>query len=395
MLKSPVPPGSAPSGPEPEPAALLDARGLRVAIVSDAAPERTGVGTYYRDLAEHLKAVGAQVELISPRYRAGEWYGGLALPMPGDPTQRFLVPRPRLIPRRLARLKPNAIIIPTPGPYGMAGLMFAKRSGARLVVGFHTHFERLAALNSHWRLFGVLAQTYLNSCHRALFKASHLVLANSEEMLDVARSIGAANVGLMGTPIPKRFLDEPPAPLRPHLQHVLFAGRLAPEKNLGAVVEAARAIPQLQFQIAGDGPLREWVEQEAARLRNLEYVGWVRRQRILPLIDSTDILVLPSTIESFGTIALEAMARARLVVVSSQCGILSWDLLNRGLFQMREEEPLSTVLKRICALDRGILERKALLGREAAGEINRRNLEHWLSILRDEEPRGLAVDDAD
>lgn len=372
-----------------------DARGLRVAIVSDAAPERNGVGTYYRDLAEHLKAVGAKVELISPRYRAGGWYGGLAMPMPGDPTQRFLVPRPKLIPRRLARLNPNAIIIPTPGPYGMAGLMFAKRYGARLVVGFHTHFERLAALNSHWRLFGVLAQTYLNSCHRALFKASHLVLANSDEMLEVARSIGAANVGLMGTPIPKRFLDEPLAPLRPRLERALFAGRLAPEKNLGAVVEAAKAMPQLQFQIAGDGPLREWVEQEAARLPNLEYVGWVRRQRILPLIDSTDILVLPSTIESFGTIALEAMARARLVVVSSQCGILSWDLLNRGLFQMREDEPLSAVLQRICALDRSILERKALLGRDAAREINRRNLEHWLSILRDEEPRGLEVDDAD
>ncbi|MBK1706403.1 glycosyltransferase [Halochromatium glycolicum] len=395
MLRSSLPPGSTPSASAAEPAPLLDARDLRVAIVSDAAPERNGVGTYYSDLADHLKAVGAKVELISPRYRAGQWYGGLAMPMPGDPTQRFLVPRPKLITRRLARLSPNAIIIPTPGPYGMAGLMFAKRYGARLVVGFHTHFERLAALNSHWRLFGVLAQTYLNSCHRALFKASHLVLANSDEMLEVARSIGATNVGLMGTPIPKRFLDVPLTPLRPQLERVLFAGRLAPEKNLGAVAEAAEAVPQLQFQIAGDGPLREWVQQEAGRLPNLEYVGWVRRQQILPLIDNTDILVLPSTIESFGTIALEAMARARLVIVSSQCGILSWDLLNRGLFQMREDEPLSAVLERICALDRSILERKAALGRDAAREINRRNLEHWLSTLRGEEPRGLDHDAID
>jgi glycosyltransferase involved in cell wall biosynthesis len=389
MLRSSLPPDVRASSAQLEPPPALDAQGLRVAIVSDAAPERNGVGTYYRDLAEHLKAVGAKVELISPRYRAGQWYGGLAMPMPGDPTQRFLVPRPKLITRRLERLNPNAIIIPTPGPYGMAGLMFAKRYGARLVVGFHTHFERLAALNSHWRLFGVLAQTYLNSCHRALFKASHLVLANSDEMLEVARSIGAPKVGLMGTPIPKRFLDVPASPLQPRLQRALFAGRLAPEKNLGAVIEAAEAVPELEFQIAGDGPLREWVEQEAKRLPNLKYVGWVRRQRIMPLIDKTDILVLPSTIESFGTIALEAMARGRLVVVSSQCGILSWEMLKRALFQMREDEQLSTVLKRICALDRSILERKAGLGREAAREINRRNLEHWLSVLRDAHPRGL------
>lgn len=392
MLKSPLSPKS-PESPNtaalPESAPAVDASGLRVAIVSDAAPERNGVGTYYRDLAEHLTAVGAKVELISPSYRSGRWYGGLAIPMPGDPTQRFLVPRPRTIPRRLERLQPNAIIIPTPGPYGMAGLMFAKRYRARLVVGFHTHFERLAALNNHWRLFGVLAQTYLNSCHRALFKASHLVLANSTEMLEVAESIGAAKVGLMGTPIPKGFVDTPVSPLRPEPKRVLFAGRLAPEKNLEAVVEAAEAIPELEFRIAGDGPLRDWVVTEAARLPNLDYVGWVPRQRILQLIDSNDILVLPSTIESFGTIALEAMARARLVVVSSQCGILSWDLLNRGLFQMRDGEKLSAVLERILALDHGILERKALLGREAAREINARNLSHWLSVLRDEDPRGL------
>ncbi|NEX16687.1 MAG: glycosyl transferase family 1 [Halochromatium sp.] len=387
LISSQTPPPT--SDIEPDQAPIPDAHGLRVAIVSDAAPERNGVGTYYRDLAEHLKAAGAKIELISPRYRAGRWHGGLAMPMPGDPTQRFLIPRPQLIGRRLKRLDPNAIIIPTPGPYAILGLLFARRSQARLVVGFHTHFERLAALNHHWRLFGVLAQTYLNSCHRALFKASHLVLANSDEMLDVARSIGATHVGLMGTPIPKHFLDAPVSPLRPHIERVLFAGRLAPEKNLGAVIEAATVLPGLHFQIAGDGPLRDWVQQEAARLPNLEYVGWVRRQEIRPLIDRTDLLVLPSTIESFGTIALEAMARGRLVVVSSQCGILSWDQLNRALFQMRHDEALSSALMRVCAMDQGILERKAALGREAAREINDRNLRHWLSVLRDQDPQGI------
>lgn len=366
-----------------------DASDLRVAIVSDAAPDRNGVGTYYRDLAEHLTAVGAQVKLICPSFRAGRWHGGLAIQMPGDPTQRFLIPPPLRIKQQLAQLRPNAIIIPTPGPYGMGGLMFAKRTGARLVVGFHTHFERLAALNQHWRLFGVVAQNYLNACHRALFRGSHMVLANSDEMLEVARSIGARHVGLMGTPIAKQFLDEPTKPLRPRLERVLFAGRLAPEKNLGAVFEAAEACPWLRFEIAGDGPLRSWVEQEAARLTNLDYVGWVPRERIMPLIDNADVLVLPSTIESFGTIALEAMARARAVVVSSQCGILSWDRLKQGLFQMAEGEDLAAVLKRLGQMDRNLLDRTLSLGHEAAREINARNLEHWLSVLRDAHPRGI------
>lgn len=344
------------AGPAPS------AQGLRVAIVSDAAPERNGVGTYYRDLAEHLKAAGAKVELISPRFRAGNWYGGLALPMPGDPTQKFLFPTPWLIGRRLERLSPNAMIVPTPGPFGMLGMLYARRHKTRLVVGFHTHFERLAAQNKEWRVFGVIAQTYLNACHRSLFRAGSLVLVNSGEMLDVAREIGADKVGLMGTSIPKRFLDRPVRPIEGSIRQVLFAGRLAPEKNLGAVFEAAEQLPELQFRIAGDGPIRPWVKEQAARLANLKYIGWVRRERILPLIDSADILVLPSTIESFGTIALEGLARGRLVVVSAQCGILSWEALNRSLFQIRDGEALSDTLKRVLGHDRALLKRKLRLG---------------------------------
>jgi glycosyltransferase involved in cell wall biosynthesis len=366
----------------------FDGTGLSIAIVSDAAPERNGVGAYYRDLAEHLKAVGARVDLISPRFRAGQWYGGLALPLPGDPTQRFVLPSLPLVMRRMGRLRPDVVIIPTPGPFGMVGLVLAKRWRARVVVGFHTHFERLAELNGDWLARARVAQAYLNTCNRALFREGALVLANSEEMLDIARGIGAKRVGLMGTPIPKAFLDTPPEPLSPSVRRVLFAGRLAPEKNLGAVVEAAAALPDMQFQVAGDGPLRQWLLDEAERLPNLHYIGWVKRQQILPLIDGTDVLVLPSTVESFGTIALEGMARSRLVVVSSQCGILSWETLQRGLFQIHANETLGDTLARVRALDHAILERKAEIARDAARELNDRNLRHWLRVLRDADATG-------
>ncbi|NBC12356.1 MAG: glycosyltransferase [Gammaproteobacteria bacterium] len=369
-------------------AGALDGTGLRIAIVSDAAPERNGVGAYYRDLAEHLKAVGVRVDLISPRFRAGHWYGGLPLPLPGDPTQRFVLPSLPLVMRRMARLRPDVVIVPTPGPFGMLGMVLAKRWHARLVVGFHTHFERLAELNDDWVLRGKVAQAYLNTCNRALFREGALVLANSDEMLDIARDIGAKRVGLMGTPIPKAFLDTPPQPLRQGVHRVLFAGRLAPEKNLGAVVDAAAALPEVQFQVAGDGPLRDWLVEQAERLANLHYVGWVKRQQIMPLIDGADVLVLPSTVESFGTIALEAMARARLVVVSSQCGILSWESLERGLFQIHPNETLADTLARVRALDHAILQRKADIARDGARELNARNLRHWLRVVRDEDAGG-------
>lgn len=362
---------------------------LRVAILSDAAPERNGVGAYYRDLAEHLRSAGVLVQIVSPRYRHGRWYGGFAVPLPGDHTQKFMLPSPWMIQRRLKRINPDVVVIPTPGPYAMLGLLFAKRHGARIIVGFHTHFERLAAMNQDWATRAPTAQWYLNTCNRKLFRDSHLVLANSQEMVDIARGIGAGHVGLMGTSIPRCFIEQAPKPLHGTLDRVLFAGRLAPEKNLQAVVQAAQALPTMRFLVAGEGPMRPWLEAEAEKFPNIEYLGWIHRQQMLPLIDSVDALVLPSTVESFGTIALEAMARGRLVVVSSHCGILSWDQLNRGLFQIEADETLADVLSRIADMPPDARDRKAATARAAATDINARNLQHWLEILRDGRLTGI------
>lgn len=362
---------------------------LRLAIISDAAPERNGVGAYYQDLAEHLRGLGAQVRLICPRFRGGHWHGGLSMPLPGDPTQRFLIPNPGLIRRRLKRLQPNAVIIPTPGPYGMLGLLLARQSGACLIIGFHTHFERLAALNDGWKLRASIAQGYLNACNRTLFKHGDLVLANSTEMVEVARTIGARHAALMGTSIPKRLLDSPPQPLELPFKRVLFAGRLAPEKNLEALVDAARALPGLAFRVAGDGPLRDWLLDQSNRLDNLDYVGWVHRRQIQPLIDATDVLVLPSTVESFGTVALEAMARGRLVLVSAECGINSWEALKPGLFRMQPGETLAQALSRLGEQSPDALRAQASAAHAAAQRLNDSNLSHWLNVLLEGEQRGL------
>lgn len=308
-------------------------------------------------------------------------FKGLPTPCPGVPSQQILIPYAATIGWQVLDLLPDLAILPTVGRYGMLGIHLARRTGARLVVGFHTHLERLTGLLPGWRLRGRIAQGYLAASHRLLFRRSALVLANSREMIQVARDIGASNVRLMGTPIAKGFLDLEPRPLSGALERVLFAGRLAPEKGLDQVAEAARRLPDLEILLAGDGPLRPWLATQCRELGNLTLLGWVSRARVLALIDGVDCLVLPSQVESFGTIALEAMARARIVLVSPACGILSWDRLARGLFPIRSGESLADALVRTRNLDPALRARKAWIAREAALEINRRCLDHWFAVL--------------
>ena len=98
-------------------------------------------------------------------------------------------------------------------------------------------------------------------------------------------------------------------------------------------------------------------------------------------IDAHDLVVLPSHLEAFGTIALEAMVRQRLVLVSSQCGILSWQNLSRGLYSYQQDEPLADALQRIAAIDGRLRQSKATQAREEALAIHTQAVQGWLDLL--------------
>lgn len=355
---------------------------LRVALVSDAVPDRNGVGTYYRDLCSHLQQHVEKIELFCPEQTQDGWRDPIRLPLPGDATQKICIPNPRRLGRRFAALKPNAVVVSTPGPYGFIGLRLAIKHKAKVVVGFHTNLEKLSDL--YWKdapVTGAICKWYLESGQRILFRYGTTAMVNSTEMIGVAEKLGARDVGLMGTTIARPFILNPVVPLRAELKVVTFAGRLAAEKNLGAVIDAAEELPGIEFRIAGDGPERELVVAATERIANLSYLGWLPREQMPELIDSTDMLVLPSHVESFGTIALEAMVRNRLVLVSADCGITQWPKLNQGLFQMNTDESLADAVARIAGMDPQQRQQTAALALAAARELNEWTVNHWLEVL--------------
>lgn len=355
--------------------------GLRVAVVSDSTPERNGVGSYYSDLVEQLGDRIECAELICPEGTDTGWHRYLAPPLPGDSTQKIWFPRPIKHYSEIAKVRPHAIVVPTPGPFGLLGLLAAKRLGVPLIVGFHTHYEALTDI--YWSdAFGRLCRSYLTWCNRLLFRHSALVLANSPEMVRQATAMGADSPELMGTSVPLDFLARPLVPLRPAAERILFAGRLAEEKNVPQVIELARERPSLAVSIAGDGPMKESVVRAAAEIPNLEYLGWVARGSLIDTYDSHDILLLPSQVESFGTVALEGMARGRPVIVSGACGIAEWPDLEKALFQIGSDESLLQAVDRVVALPSGVRAEKGRMAHAAARDLNEWNLETWIERLQ-------------
>ena len=353
---------------------------LRVVVVSDAVPSRNGVGTYYDDLVEHLRDHVAHVELVTPLDPAEDGQStGWSFPLPGDPTQKLFVPHITQLWPAIARIQPHVIIAATPGLYGLLGLTMAARLRVRLCFAYHSEYGKMAGL--YWKTWlGRVYQRLLDLLDRLMFRSSAVVVAHNAALVEAVRETGAGDVRLVGTPIPKHFLA-PTAPMNDELRTVGYVGRLAPEKEVETVLEAARAMPHVRFRVAGDGPLRRQVEALAAELDNLEYLGWLDRHAVRALLDRSDVLVLPSRLETFGTAALEAMARERVVLVSHQCGIVHWDELAEGLFRIEEGETVTEALRRIERTPAGERRRRARRARVAAEQINDITVDHWLEMI--------------
>lgn len=352
----------------------------KVSIVSDAAPQRNGVGAYYFDLGQYLEIALEDLVVIAPEIRGDKWIGGIAVQMPGDPTQKFMIPNPFSIWRQMKKQRPNVVIIPTPGLYGVIGAICGRLLGAKVLIGFHTWFEKLTDL--YWDKFqGNINLFYFKVSNGILFKLGHSVFANSEHMVDIANEQGAKKCELVGTPLSYDFADAPIVPGTGKLKRILFAGRLAAEKNLESIILAAENHPDLEFSFIGDGIQRGLIEEAAERLNNINYLGWRSRLEVMNEIDAHDALVLPSIVESFGTIALEAMARARFTIVSTECGITQWPELCAGMSIIPKESDLSDHLHNVKNLTEDEVGEKCQIGLEKAVELNHWSLGLWQKLL--------------
>ena len=350
---------------------------VSVAFVSDSMPERNGVGAYYADLIAQLDPGEFDARFLCP---GGQIRGGLHFPLPGDATQQVYLPSPRAFARAMKDLLPDAVVVATPGPFGMLGARWARKLGARLIFGFHTDYAGVTDLYQR-SVLKVFSRGYFRVVDRMLFKRADHVLANSAAMIAQAERMGARRVSRIGTLLPKSVLETPVRVSDGAFGQVLFAGRLAPEKRLHTVVEAAEAHPGIRFVIAGEGPQKSEIEAAAARLQNLDYVGWLSREGLCAQMDAADALLLPSEMESFGNVALEAMGRGRIAVVTDTCGIVNWPALAEHMVVFGLQQSLSDVLSDLaCWPD----ERRAELARraeQAARTLNRESLDQWRELL--------------
>jgi glycosyltransferase involved in cell wall biosynthesis len=302
---------------------------MRIAIVTDTyTPQVNGVTTVLRRIVSLLRAAGHEATVVAPRYpnhaTGRDELRLRSMPCPRYPAVRLTWPRLRRLSPFLDERRPDLVHVPTEGPIGLMGRAYALRRGLPLVTAFHTNFPNYAG-HYGWPRLESLVWRWLVWFHRP----AQLTFAPGTAACDALhrRGIHAATVWgcavdtaafhpLRRSLVWRRALgvpDETPI--------VLHVGRLAPEKNLGVLVDAWERLHQrfgarLAFVIAGEGPAERTV---AHRMPWAHRIGFLDRDALAQVYASTEICTLPSTTETCGLVALEAMASG-LAVVAADAG---------------------------------------------------------------------------
>ncbi|MFQ6100775.1 MAG: glycosyltransferase family 4 protein [Anaerolineae bacterium] len=109
----------------------------------------------------------------------------------------------------------------------------------------------------------------------------------------------------------------------------IFVGRLEPQKNLLALLEAVSAVGDLRLILVGDGSQRQALARRAQELGvTLELAGVVSYETLPIYLQQADLFVFPSHIEGHPKALLEAMSAGLPCVGTDVPGIR--DLLQDG-----------------------------------------------------------------
>ncbi|HYF24305.1 MAG TPA: glycosyltransferase family 4 protein [Baekduia sp.] len=182
--------------------------------------------------------------------------------------------------------------------------------------------------------------------------------------------------------------DPAPAAVPPHL---VFAGRLIPEKQapaiVGAVVEAAREVPGLHATIFGDGPQRDAVRAEIDRLGAHEVVaapGFVDAEVLHEALREALCLLLPSRREGYGMVVVEAASLGVPTITVAEPDNAAVEFITDDVngFVAADASPEELARRIVLVADRGpvLRERTADWFADHADELSlRRSLERVLT----------------
>jgi glycosyltransferase involved in cell wall biosynthesis len=227
---------------------------------------------------------------------------------------------------QLREFAPDVIHITVPDIVGISLMRYAQRKDIPVLSSYHTDFPsylksyRLGKFyKSAWRYF------------KWFYNQSHTVLAPTDEIIGKLKSYGIEHVKLWsrGIHLNKYSRNFRAPSLRAawgaqsrDKKVILYSGRFVWYKDLETFIKVYERFKEhgphnVAFVLAGDGPIRDELER---RMPDAYFSGYLQGEELSRAYASADLLLFPSTTETFGNVVLEAISSGIPAVVSDVGG---------------------------------------------------------------------------
>ena len=300
-------------------------RQLSVALFSDSAlPVLNGVSVSIDALVRELRSRGHSVHVFTTDFPGHvdedpNTHRFRSIKTPWTTDYPLAVPPFYPMLREFRKQEFDLIHAHTPFTVGFVGLRWAESHDVPIVTTYHTNYDKYAYYVPFTpkRYLRYKIAKHLNFYYNSV---QHVITPSEASRRWLLRHSVRTPITVIpsGVPVPK-MIDRSEARgalgLLPEQKVVLYAGRIAKEKNIGVLLSAMqtafRQDPELYFMVVGDGPAREEYSLLARRLGigdRVKFVGFVPRAEVEAFYAAADLFAFSSMTETQGLVVVEAMS---------------------------------------------------------------------------------------
>jgi glycosyltransferase involved in cell wall biosynthesis/predicted metal-dependent phosphoesterase TrpH len=225
---------------------------------------------------------------------------------------------------------PDEIIISTPGPVGLLGLLAAHLLNVKSIGIYHTDFK----LHASALIKDESVVHLIENASRSFYSAMDEIHIPTKEYIHLLENRGfdlhKMKVFRRGidadlfSPIPRSKLSLEKRYDLKEGATLLYAGRISQEKGLDFLIDVYRKLLEkrddINMLIVGDGPYLKTLKSEAKDCEKLFFTGPIPYESMPEYYSGSDLFVFPSTTDTFGMVVLEAQACGLPAIVSDKGG---------------------------------------------------------------------------
>jgi glycosyltransferase involved in cell wall biosynthesis len=309
-------------------------RSDQVGWITDTFNDINGVAHTIANVGEAALRAGYGVQIMTclPEHPRGSFRLKNFAPVgvfeiPEYPEMKLSFPPFLEVLEHIERAELDELIISTPGPMGLLGLLAARLLRLRTVGIYHTDvpryvgaltkdegFERMAWGAMEW-FYGKFDRVLVPSARYREILCEHGLERSRISVL--RRGIGPGfGKESRGPSFWRRYGGR-------ECFTFLYVGRISSEKNIKLLLDAwllTRAKAKTtQLAVVGDGPELASLKRRYAG-RGVVFTGYLRGQDLKTAYASADVFVFPSLTDTFGNVVLEAKASGLPAIVSDAGG---------------------------------------------------------------------------